>query len=216
MADTSTHAPMSMNRVIHSAFRRDLDRFVDALGRFPAGNATRATQLLTAWRHFNRQLARHHEGEHEIAWPALAKVGVTAELLAELDAEHERMAEALASADAAMAALASSATAAEAAKARDAMVNLRTVTDEHLRHEEAEIEPVYLSNADHPAIKEMGRRFARISPPVAGEFFAWLGDGADSTTMAAMSANVPKPVTTVLGGVFGRGYRKNVAPVWKS
>jgi hypothetical protein len=215
MAESSTQ-PMSMNRVIHSAFRRDLDRFVDALGRFPAGNAARAGELMTAWRHFDRQLTRHHEGEHEIAWPALAKVGVTADLLAELDAEHDRMAEALASADAAMTTLASSGAAADAAKARDALVNLRTVTDEHLRHEETEIEPVYLSNASDPAIKEMGKRFARISPSVAGEFFAWLADGADATTTAALTANVPKPVTTILGGVFGRGYRKNVASVWRS
>ena len=30
-----TMATMSMNKVIHGAFRRDLDRFVDALGAFP-------------------------------------------------------------------------------------------------------------------------------------------------------------------------------------
>ncbi len=30
---------MSMNKAIHAAFRRDLDRFLSALGRFPDGDA---------------------------------------------------------------------------------------------------------------------------------------------------------------------------------
>jgi len=27
---------------------------------------------------------------------------------------------------------------------------------------------------------------------------------------------VPGPVISIIGGIFGRGYRKNVAPVWDS
>ncbi len=30
-----------------------------------------------------------------------------------------------------------------------------------------------------------------------------------------MTREVPGPVITIIGGIFGRGYRKNVAPVWK-
>ena len=33
---------MSMNKVIHAAFRRDLDRFLSALSRFRDGDAARA------------------------------------------------------------------------------------------------------------------------------------------------------------------------------
>ena len=74
---------MSMNKVIHGAFRRDLERFIDALGRFPAGNRARARQLGAAWDNFHDQLTVHHEGEHEIAWPALQSVGVSPDLLAD-------------------------------------------------------------------------------------------------------------------------------------
>src|SRR3954466_16434934 len=103
-------AEMSMNTVIHRAFRRALRRFVDALTVFADGDHTRATQLGKAWDNFDAQLTDHHEGEHEIAWPAMRAIGVTDELLAVFDAEHDRMAEALAATRRSMATLPASAT----------------------------------------------------------------------------------------------------------
>src|SRR5882757_332900 len=96
---------MSMNRLIHSAFRRDLTRFENALATFADGDSRRAERLSVAWTNFNQQLTHHHAGEHTIAWPALRQVGVSDDLISELDAEHDRMADALKSADAAMQAL---------------------------------------------------------------------------------------------------------------
>ena len=154
-------AEMSMNKAIHGAVRRDLSRFLDALDRFRDGDRARANQLATAWANFNDQLTRHHEGEHETAWPALEAVGVGRELIAQMDDEHDRLAEALASAGKAIATLRGSASAADATAARDAFVTLQTVAVEHLDHEEAELEPIYLSKRDDPAIKAMGREFGR-------------------------------------------------------
>ena len=65
-----------MNKAIHGAFRRDLDRFVAALTDFPAGNRERAQQLVAAWENFDDQLTHHHHGEHTIAWPHLKALGV--------------------------------------------------------------------------------------------------------------------------------------------
>ena len=96
---------MSMNKVIHAAFRRDLDRFLGALSRFPDGDAARAQALGRAWDNFDFQLTKHHEGEHEIAWPTLVQVGVTQQMIDQMDAEHEVMAERLSAARASMAAL---------------------------------------------------------------------------------------------------------------
>jgi len=205
---------MSMNRVIHGAVRRDLDRFVDALGAFPVGHRTRAHQLETAWRNFDDQLTYHHEGEHAIAWPALRSVGVSDDLLAQLDAEHETMADALASTRGAMAALTASQSRADAQAALAAVEHLRSVTLQHLDHEEAELEPVYQAKRDTPEIKEMGRRFGRVNPARGGRFFAWVLDGASPEERSAVEHEVPGPVLNVVGGVFGRGYRKNVATVW--
>lgn len=205
---------MSMNKAIHAAVRRDLDRFLDALDRFPDGDRQRAEQLAVAWQNFDEQLTRHHEGEHEIAWPALEKVGVSRDLLAQLDAEHDTMATALAAARTAMGKLRKSASAADATTAHAAMQELQRVTVVHLEHEEAEIEPVYLAKRDSPEIKAMGREFAKVGPVQGGTFFAWALDGATPEETEAITQTVPKPVLTVIAGLFGRTYRKSVAPTW--
>lgn len=205
-----------MNKAIHAAVRRDLGRFLDALERFPAGDRTRAGQLATAWQNFDNQLTRHHEGEHEIAWPALQKLGVSRELLTRMDAEHDTMAQALASARTAISTLQRTASAEDAAAARGAIRRLQEVTVQHLEHEEAEIEPVYQQNADSPELKQMGRQFAKVGPSEGGTFFAWVLDGANPSEAAAITGTVPKPVLTVILGLFGRSYRKSVAPVWRN
>jgi hemerythrin-like domain-containing protein len=207
---------MSMNKAIHAAVRRDLDRFLDALGRFPDGDRERAEQLATAWQNFDDQLTRHHEGEHETAWPALEKIGVSRDLLAQLDAEHDTMANALAKARTAMGTLRKSASQADAAAAHTAMQELQRVTVVHLDHEEAEIEPVYLAKKDSPEMKAMGREFAKVGPVQGGTFFAWALDGAKPEETEAIAHSVPKPVLTVITGLFGRTYRKSVAPVWRT
>jgi hemerythrin-like domain-containing protein len=206
---------MSMNKAIHGAFRRDLDRFTVALRVFPPGDMTRARQLATAWENFDDQLTYHHEGEHATAWPALQAVGVSPELLATMDAEHESMAAALAETRTAIGALAQTAGSREAEAALAAVQKLTAVTAAHLDHEEAELEPVYQAQRETPELKAMGKEFAKVSPARGGRFFAWLLDGASAEERAAVTREVPGPVLTVISGVFGRGYRKNVAPVWK-
>jgi hypothetical protein len=209
-------ATMSMNKAIHAAFRRDLQRFPDALATFSDGDRDRAAELGTAWDNLDAQLTDHHEGEHEIAWPALARIGVSQETLTQMDAEHERMADALAQARGAMNTFRTTATAADATTARSAVEHLRSVTVEHLDHEEAETEDIYLANAEGPEMKAMGKQFAKVSPAKGGRFFAWVIDGATPEEQAAITGNVPKPVLTVLTGIFGRSYRRDVASVWKA
>jgi hypothetical protein len=96
------------------------------------------------------------------------------------------------------------------------MRRLKGVTVEHLDHEEAELEDLYLSRRESPEMKAMGRQFGRVSPARGGRFFAWVLDGATPDEQATVRKEVPAPVIAVIGGVFGRGYRKNVASVWRS
>jgi hypothetical protein len=64
-------------------------------------------------------------------------------------------------------------------------------------------------------MKEMGKKFSRRSgPATAGTFFAWMQDGATAEERSALADNVPRPVVAVIGGIFGRRYRREVAPVW--
>ena len=205
---------MSMNKVIHAAVRRDMDRFISALTDFPAGDRTRAQQLGIAWDNFDLQLTFHHEGEHDIAWPALQSIGVSKDLLDTLDGEHETMAAALGETRSAIKTLTRVATGDSAKTALAAFENLQAVTLQHLEHEEAELEPVYLKNRETPEIKEMGKKFGKVSPSRGGVFFAWVLDGASPAEQETVKNEVPGPVLTILG-FFGRSYRKNVAPVWQ-
>lgn len=206
-----------MNRLIHCAVRRDLVRFREALETYADGDRERAAGLHRAWVNFDAQLTEHHQGEHEIAWPALQEVGIEAPTIVAFDAEHDAMAADLRAARAAMATLRDSASRADADAAAVAMAALQATTTSHLDHEEAVTETVLAGQTDHPAIKEMGRRFSRRSGPVqAGTFFAWMQDGATPEELTVLRAHVPGPVMSVLGGVFGRRYRREVAPVWSS
>jgi hypothetical protein len=97
-----------------------------------------------------------------------------------------------------------------------AFQRLQEVTVRHLDHEEAELEAVYQDKHDTPEIKAMGRAFGKVSPSRGGRFFAWVLDGASPEERAALLHEVPGPVVTIIGGVFGRGYRNNVASVWRA
>src|SRR3954447_1074740 len=205
---------MTMNKVIHGAVRRDLARFAAALDSFPEGSKDRAVRLSTAWKFFYGELDQHHHGEHEIAWPALTAVGVQTSVLDEMDAEHERMAGALAQADLAFTALEQEPTETNAKSARAVVADLEQVVAEHFAHEERELEPVYHDKRNTPEIKAMGRAFAKRNPLRSGDFVAWVQNGATPQERAALRESMPPPVVAVLG-LLGQRYRRTVAPVWR-
>jgi hemerythrin-like domain-containing protein len=212
----ATHT-MTMNKVIHCAVRRDLARFKTALAAFPADDRQRAEELHRAWANFHAQLSEHHEGEHEVAWPALEALGFPVGTITTFDEEHDAMASALDAAAVAMDKLSTTGARADAEAAATAMATLDRVTTTHLDHEEQEVEQLLLDHSDDPVVKAMGKQFSkRSSIGVAGTFFAWMEDGATPTEKAALRESVPGPVIAIIGGLFGRRYRQQVAPVWET
>lgn len=204
-----------MNKVIHCAVRRDLDRFRLALDAFTDGDLDRAGALHRAWVNFSAQLTEHHQGEHEISWPAMRAIGIDQVTIDSFDSEHATMAADLAAAGAAMSTLRGTADRAHADMAAVAMARLQTTTVSHLDHEEQATESILIRHEGDPVIKEMGRKFSRRTGPAkAGVFFAWVQDGATPEERAALLKSVPGPVLAIIGGLFGRRYRKDVAPVW--
>jgi hypothetical protein len=209
-------AQLSMNKVIHAAVRRDLGRFEDALASLGPSDATRAGELARAWENFRFQLDHHHHAEHEVVWPALTSYGVDPALLAEMDAEHGRMAAALTEADGAVRGLVADAGSAARNRALAAVQHLRAVTEPHLEHEERELEPVILGDFAHsPEAKEMDKRLRAGGLPRAGVMMSWLADGAGPAETAALHRLLPGPVRLLLIGVLGHGYRRDVASVWR-
>jgi hemerythrin-like domain-containing protein len=208
---------ISINKAIHGAVRRDLQRFLSALDAFPDGNHHRAGQLARAWANFDDQLRDHHESEHEIVWPVLGTIGASTELIAMMDAEHDIVADALAAARTAMARLKTSASATDARAAKEAMTRLQKVTVSHFEHEEKEMEPISSAHRDEPEVHEIAKKFGRrLTPAKGGRFIAWVLDGANADERAAVTRDIPRPVVKIIGGVFGMPYRRRIAPVWKS
>ena len=203
----------SMNKVIHAAVRRDFGRLDRALAA--AGNdRSRAADLYRAWQHLAQQLRHHHEQEDRILWPRLAALGISTDLLAEMESEHQAMASALDDIEAAMATYAASGSGADAATALAAVRSGLAVVDHHLDHEEAEIEPALIPHLASPEWKAAQKEFRKQPPKVAGWFFAWVQDGMTDEVRAFLGSTVPAPVRMILSKVFGRGYHREIAPVW--
>jgi hemerythrin-like domain-containing protein len=209
-------SPMTMNRVIHGAVRRDLDRLTAALDALPEGDTARAAQLQRAFANLRRELTEHHESEDTYAWPALQKLGADVDLLAAMESEHADMSRALAETDTALSALARTGTAADAAAARESLARTRQVVDTHLAHEENDLEPVVVKYAETPEWKAVEKQFRRRPPADIGKFLAWLSDGMGDDERSCFRSTIPVPVVAVFTTVFGRGYTKQIAPVWRT
>lgn len=209
-------APMTMNRVIHAAVRRDLLRLSTALTDWQDGDCARGVELERAFANLHAELHHHHEGEDTHIWPMLASVGVDPVLLGEMESEHEAMAEALAATSTALGTLAGTGSAADAAAARASVGRTRQVVERHLRHEEEELEPQLAPHHDSPEWKAVEKKLRSRSPGDAGRFFAWLTDGIPRRENTFLRSAVPPPVIYVLARVLGRRYTREIAPLWET
>jgi hypothetical protein len=204
----------TMNTIIHAAVRRDLHRFDRALEQFPADSQSRAGELEKAWDNLSTQLHHHHTDEETIFWPALRSLGAAESLLTSLQEEHTSMVDALDSADAAMKRLTSEPSAEQVEAARAANGRLNAVVDEHLAHEERDLEPLLVAQSQTPQIKSAVKAVRKAHKGNAGTFFAWLLDGASADDVRGLRREVPPPVLFVISRMGGRRYARTVASVW--
>ncbi len=204
----------TMNGVIHSAFRRDLARFDDALGGF-SPVAGPKWQLEAAWSNLSSQLHHHHEDEETIFWPTLRELGANSSLIGELQGEHAQMMCALNAADAAMKAFHAEPSQENASKAHATVTELNRVTLSHLAHEEQDLEPIAAAHLSSSQMKAAQKAVRRAHKGETGNFFAWLLDDADLDTKAGLRREVPPPVLFVISRVGGHDYRRRIAPTWR-
>ena len=207
--------PMTMNRVIHAAVRRDLGRLESALATAPDGDRARARQLQVAYANLHGQLKHHHEGEDTHVFPFLARVAGAAELIEVMESEHQAMADALAGARAAMDTYASTGSAVDAHAAKDAVARANDVVERHLHHEENDLEPLMLPHLETPEWKAVEKRLRPASLAVSGRFMAWVQDGMPEAERAYLRSTIPPPVTFLLSRLAGRSYYRDVAPAWR-
>ena len=207
---------MTMNRVIHNAVRRDIDRLDAALAAAPDGDTARAGQLHRAYAQLHAQLKKHHEQEDEFVFPALVRLGIDETLLGEMDGEHHAMADALAETAKVMDTYGATGSAGDAGAARDSLATTKQVVERHLTHEEQELEPLMAPHMESAEWKKVEKQLRKGPIREAGIFFAWLTDGMDPVSRDYLNSAVPGPVVKVLSKVVGRSYQRDIAPVWRA
>ena len=205
-----------MNQIIHAAVRRDLARTQGALEKLPAGDTARAADIRRAWTYLWSELRRHHEGEDTHIWPYVRGLGTVDESLVDaMEAEHHDMGAACEKATAAIDLVAEEPSTANAAKAAALVAEAARVTNAHLDHEETAITPVIKEQVGTAEWKTVEKELRKASPTTAGQFFAWLQDGATPEQLAALRSIIPGPVLMILSRGFGRSYHRRIAPVWR-
>ncbi len=206
---------LTMNTVIHAAFRRDMKRFHEALAAFTPGDTARAAELGRAWGNFAHQLHQHHDDEETIFWPAFTQLGVDPALVEELDGEHDRMGAALVGAEGAMKVFIADPSTTNLDTSRAAIDELQVTLDDHLTHEERDLEPWSASQMKSPELKAAQAAVRKAHKGGAGTFVAWLQDGATPDDIVGLKHEIPGPVLAVLTNIPGRRYKKEIASVWK-
>ncbi len=204
----------SMNKVIHEAVRRDLARVSAALAGARDGDRERAAQIARGWSHLRDQLRHHHEQEDALIFPALPAFSIDPALVAEMETEHGEMSGALTHADGAMTTYAASGSTVHADLAATAVRDATEVVTRHLEHEEADLEPLIRPHLESKEWRAVEKQLRKQPIGVSGRFFAWLLDGASPEARDFLTSTIPKPVLTLLSRGFGRGYRRDIAPVW--
>jgi len=111
--------------------------------------------------------------------------------------------------------LVASATAASAETAAASVAAANGVTTRHLDHEEQAVMPVIVPQMETAEWKAVEKQLRAGSAREAGAFFAWLQDGMEPEVASALARTVPAPVRFVLSRVIGRGYHREIAPVWR-
>lgn len=208
-------ATMSMNKIIHAAVRRDVTRTEQALRGLQDGDGARARQVQKAWENLVRELTHHHESEDAMVWPFLLSRGVDPDLMRAMEDEHAAMKQALTDVSDAIDGVVVDPTTSRAREAADVVARSRSTVNAHLEHEESDVEPLIAAYEDDAEWKAVAKKLRPAKISDAGSALAWMQDGAGERERTALRANIPGPVLVAVTTVFGRRYRREVAPTWQ-
>lgn len=166
----------------HHAFRRDIARFIRAVGEIKAGDTSRADAVRDEWMNSYRQaLHGHHMMEDSRIFPDIR--GKHADLAAALDKlteQHHKIDPILERGDAAFGDLA------HPENAETVLNDLKMLLDEHLTFEEAEITPALRHGKEFPlpADENMAAMYA--------QGFAWSMQGIAPQVLDEVKKMLPE------------------------
>ena len=214
-AEPSAPADTRMMGIVHDALLRDLTRAADALSRHPVPGDTQRVaiaQHMQAMMHF---LHVHHSGEDAWLWPTMRRLNPSAsELLDQMDADHLAIAPHMEKVTSAAAGYEKS------PDGREALVNalsdLRSSLDPHLRREENDMMPIVATTLTARQWDAWEQEFY-VKPKSKKELGLeghWLIDGADRSAFDRVVGTVNPVLRFVLLRAFGPKYRQACAARW--
>ena len=156
---TSAVADLSAYRAVHVALRRGTHALAEAARGLDPTDRRRAEAYARFWKGFAGEVLAHHTIEDDICFPALVeRIDAMAALIEQTDADHHRLDELMAAAEAAVAEIAAGRTAAELTTVLD---ELDALMHRHLDFEDAEILPLieqHVSHDEWAALEEQAQK----------------------------------------------------------
>jgi iron-sulfur cluster repair protein YtfE (RIC family) len=201
--------------VVHRAFRREFRLLPELARAVPAGDTARASVLVGHARMVLTGLHLHHTSEDLLLWPKLLdRCTPDAELVHRMEAQHERVSDAIERIGPALDRWEAEARPAVTEEVAAAFDELRTALVEHLDDEEREILPLaarHISQAEWNALGEHGMQDMRKKDlPI---MFGAVTEEATPEEKEHMLAVVPPPIRFLLRTVFARRYRRYISRV---
>lgn len=186
--DDGTASVATMLLLSHHAFRRDIARFIRAIDQIKAGDISRADAVRDEWEKSYRQaLQGHHKIEDAHIFPDIrSKHSNLATALDTLTEQHHHIDPMIEKGDAAFGDLA------HPNEAEAVLNELKTLLDQHLTFEEAEITPSLRDAKEFPVPTDdnMAAMYA--------QGFAWSMQGIAPEVLDQMQKILPDIVRTKL------------------
>ena len=64
-------------------------------------------------------------------------------------------------------------------------------------------------------VRDEATTFMLAGHETTANALAWMQDGAGAPERAALRDNIPAPVLALVSTLFGRRYRREIAPIWR-
>lgn len=162
------------------------------------------------------QLHHHHTVEDELIWPAVLRAQPDLQALFEqMEAEHARLRWVIERLQTATDSWAKTGDESHRSAVRLAAIDLETVLEPHLQHEEADAMPVIVAALSAQQWAPIDRKLRKTgAPPVMARQLFWMLDELDDRPRGVVEALLPRPVFKTMTVLFGRREARRSRLLW--